>query len=126
MRQLYQSYTYEGMLAGLPYKSLNDRIIAEALKLADENPLLESGKTVLIEPRITLIKGRTVPPREGEVPESSPHLPEVTCIGRLWVSYIEALTVVWFQDRMAMPIDADVLERIKALDWRAVAKEIDY
>lgn len=30
-------------------------------------------------------------------------------------------TIVWFQDELAMPIDAAIIERIKAIDWDAHA-----
>jgi hypothetical protein len=118
LRKLYQSYTYEGVLAGLPTKSWSDRRLAEALDLARSQPILGIGEPVLIEPKIKLVQA-------DYLPEPSPFLPEITCIGLFWVSYIEVLTVVWFQNEMAMPIDPDVLKSIKALDWRALAMEYE-
>jgi hypothetical protein len=31
--------------------------------------------------------------------------------------------IIWFQDQFALPVAPDILDRIKALDWKAVTVE---
>lgn len=38
---------------------------------------------------------------------------------------LSELMVLWFQDGFAMPIDPLVVEQIQALDWDAVAQDVD-
>ncbi len=35
------------------------------------------------------------------------------------------LTVIWFQDDFAFPIDPQVLEQIRALDWEQLAQDFE-
>ena len=37
-----------------------------------------------------------------------------------------ALTVVWFQENYAMPIDDLILEKIKQIPWAEIADEFEY
>jgi hypothetical protein len=37
-----------------------------------------------------------------------------------------SLTIVWFQENFALPIDKTVLDSIQAIDWNAVAWDWSY
>jgi len=36
---------------------------------------------------------------------------------------MSSLTLIWFQDEFALPVDAKVLAHIQSLDWDALATE---
>jgi hypothetical protein len=36
---------------------------------------------------------------------------------------ISSLTIVWFQEELALPIDPAIVEQIRAVDWRSHAKD---
>ena len=65
--------------------------------------------------------------------ENAIRLPYITCFGIFESSVLKGkgfgagshLTVVWYQDEYAMPIDAYVLEHIKKIDWEKEAEEYD-
>lgn len=66
----------------------------------------------------------------GQFPE---WLPEVTCVGVLRCSFPardpdkdgSMLTVVWFQDEYALPIDESVLSQLQTIDWEEVATDFE-
>jgi len=120
---LDQYFTYEGLLAGVPTREMNqemiDRLIARYVHPA------EYGVPVLLEP-------------EQQPREASDHrrirgtpatLPSVTCIARfnsdgqlgtddIW----SVLRVIWFQDQFAFPIEDRVLRQIAEMDWETHAR----
>lgn len=64
--------------------------------------------------------------------------PEPVCIGSVCcralfeskpiddeAGMLSELIVIWFQDGFAMPIDPDVIEQIKAIDWNKEAEDTD-
>ena len=126
LRELNQSLTYEGLLVGVPGTKLNQSLIAKALKEAIWNN--REGAPYLVEPKET-------PTEEDASPHSlfgSPaRLPGVRCVGRFesfsWPkgAILEEswILIVWFQDEFALPIDGEVLEKIKAMDWDKVAND---
>lgn len=36
---------------------------------------------------------------------------------------MSSLTLIWFQDEFALPVDVEVLAHIQSLDWEALATE---
>lgn len=36
------------------------------------------------------------------------------------------LTIVWFQNDFAMPIESDIQDKIKVLDWESLANDDEY
>lgn len=125
---LSQEQTYLGLIEGVPRRKTNDLQVAAA-----------SERGVLGSPV------HVVPPRRrdwlrtpGDCAEMSPllgmppeWLPLVACVG-LWESAPTGrdadadrsrLTVAWWQDDYAMPIDGAALDAIRALDWEALARD---
>jgi len=120
---LDQYYTYEGLLAGIPTREMNqdmmDRLIAEYARPA------EYGVPLLLEPEQKPIDVSERRPTLG----TPARLPSVTCIGRfnsdgqfgtddIW----SVLRVIWFQDEFAFPIEDRVLQQIAVIDWETHAK----
>jgi hypothetical protein len=117
---LAQRFFHAGPLEGLPTVASNRRgIEAELAALRRRDP----GEPVLIPPRET-------PLDHPGYPFGTPAtLPSVVCVARLRSAspardpdkaYSE-LSVVWFQDAFAFPIDADVAAALRRLDWVSLA-----
>src|SRR5262245_13604892 len=118
LHALRQRAIYAGLLEGLPTREGNRGIVERAV--AAER---DKGKAVLL-----------VPPRETPIRRGTPYpfgepaaLPAILCVADF--HSVEPahegtfdLTVVWFQDDYALPIDPDVSAHIRGLDWTAVAR----
>ena len=115
--RLNQYRTYEGLIEGIPTKEMNDRLIDAALEAAKE-PNRRNAKLL--------------PPIYRKIELSRPYpfgdpvsLPRVTCIGR-WQSPFGQrgafdgwgeMTLVWYQDDFALPIDPTIITAISELNW---------
>src|SRR5688572_26050855 len=120
MHSLAQAKVYAGLLEGLPTREGNRRIVDAAVDAARAG-----GRAVYL-----------VPPSETPIPHDGyrfgepARLPSTRCVAEFasHESSIEgsALTIVWFQDDFALPIDAAVLELIRAIDWDARAHIEEY
>jgi hypothetical protein len=116
---LRQGAVYAGLIEGVPTKQMNRHEIEGILA-----GLRRSGS----EPYL-------IAPQERPITLSRPYpfgepaaLPGISCVARLRSdspargggdhSY---LTVVWFQDDYAFPIDKTVLDQIVCLDWEKLA-----
>jgi hypothetical protein len=64
--------------------------------------------------------------------EAVAKLPRITCNARLHDSShnenadYAALTVVWFQEEFAFPIQAEVLEQMKQIPFSKLAEKLDF
>lgn len=132
--RLNQRRTYIDFLQVYPTPEVNAGVIGRAREEADE---FGHGSTpvFLIEPE-PIAWGHEFP--EGARDDllsrgmKLERLPVVTCMADLRSDEIvgkegccSSLTVVWFQDTLAMPIDPSVLERLKAIDWDERAQSYD-
>jgi hypothetical protein len=123
---LVQEYTYKGLLEGVPTDTMNQRMIknleSKAIRYCGNMPVY------VIEPKQT--PHPHARPNPFETPMS---LPAYTCIAQL-SDYKPArdeemfggsqLIVVWFQDTLALPIDDDILEKMKQIKWTELAEDI--
>jgi hypothetical protein len=118
--ELRQSYTYEGLLMGLPTTE-NNRKRLDSLAAAHRH----YGRPAhLIEPAEEPIAyGDTT---GKPYPLGTPaRLPPILCVARFESTQPardttadgSGLAVVWFQRHFAFPIDEDVVKVIKAIDW---------
>ena len=121
-----QSYIYEGLLAGLPDAKLNEEIIERVLEDAKKFYSDSSFSPYLLKPETheielpAALKGRKI---------GHERIPYIACTAffiseptnRNKEADASHCTIVWFQDELAMPIDAAIMERIKAFDWDAHA-----
>jgi len=127
MTSLIQRPTYSRATKGLPTKSYNDSKV---------NYEYDNETFVLHAPRLysdfvqLLPPGSSLAKRGAEDPFEL--LPGITCIARMTSNPCEpvvradndtnppvssCLTFVWFQNYWAMPIAAEVMEKLKVFDW---------
>jgi hypothetical protein len=121
LESLSQSSTYAGWLEGSPRAEVNERIIDAAVP----------PRAVLLRP-----KRRDYLREPGDCPDpanATEWLPGVTCTAR-FTSARNAkdsndngsfLTVVWYQDEFALPIDDAALSAIAELDWAKLASDAE-
>ncbi len=126
LQSLRQWETYAGLLEGLPTEQLNQGIVERIL--TDERERSPLGEPYLIPPRQTPID------HADEYPFGTPAaLPEISCVANFEspepardpLQDYSVLTVIWFQDDFAFPIDPQVLEQIRALDWEQLAQDFE-
>lgn len=131
LRELRQFQPYEEheVLPGcIPTSEMNQRLLDQCLEA-------ERGKgfsePYLIRPTETPLTFRDPPPLRLGQPAA---LPAVGCIGR-FVSYdparntnhnLSGLIVIWFQEQFALPIDPEVLEQLRKINWEQHASDFDY
>ena len=124
--RIYQYPAYDGLIEGLPTRSMNRDIIKGAIESAP-NYTGESA-VYLIEPIEQPLE------YDGQYPFGQPAtIPSFACIAKFecrWVSHdpdmdYSALTVVWFQAQYAFPVDELILEKIKQIPWSQVANEYE-
>lgn len=120
LRALNQWHTYWGLLDGTPDHRMNDRMIGQAV---EEGRRRGQGRQpyLITPPRRDYYQRpgdmAAVTARTGRVTE---WLPALTCVATLTQSWSE-LTVVWFQDEYAPPIQEPALGELRKLDWEALA-----
>ena len=142
LKSFEQSHTYAGMLEGTPNRKSNNCGIEIDLKYAAQYRFA-MGSPYLIEPMrrdylrqpgdMDHIRERTsqYPAEWGRDPE---WLPLVRCIGCLFSSPtsknptkdMSSLTVLWYQNDFAYPIDDDILSVLRSLDWDRLATQFEY
>jgi len=117
-----QSYTYEGLLLGVPTREMNqetmDRLSVRYLRPG------EYGVPLLLEPEQRPID---LPPHVHRIGTPA-RLPAVTCVARLKSDGLagtddiwSVLRVIWFQDDFAFPIADRVLQQLAEMDWETHA-----
>ena len=129
---LDQCTTYAGLIEGNPGKSMNDGIVEQAISEAQRH-CVDGAKPYLLAPaRRDFLREPGDMAIVPVVLEPIEWLPLVLCVGffsgpsvRNPNAYKSVLTLVWFQDEYAMPIDARILERIAFLNWDAVAMDVE-
>lgn len=146
MQTIYQGLAYSYVLEGIPYGPDYQRTVNLHLKWAQDR--YPDRRIVVLEPRlrplgiaeVELQRLRTLSQsKESDVPgRAGINYPEPVSIGSVCcralfeskpingdVYMLSQLMVLWFQDGFAMPIDPQVIEQIQALDWDAVAEDVD-
>ena len=127
VRALRQWQFYEGLLEGLPTVEMNRQGLEHIL--AEERGKSYGADPLLIPPKETPI------PYDGRYPFGAPaSLPEIVCVARL--SSLQpagdrskdtsGLGIVWFQHEFAFPIEPDVLEQLRAIEWEQHAVDMEY
>jgi len=107
--ELEQHSTYRGLLDGGPTHELNEQLL--------ENVATYQGRipTHLVRPTERLVDRR----------HPSPFGPLMFLPGRQCTGLFDVggrwLTIVWFQESWAPPIDSVVLEELQTLDFLAIA-----
>jgi hypothetical protein len=119
---LRQWSVYFGLLEGLPTREMNrhtiESILAEERQSGEQPHLIEPVQTP-----IELPGGRRYPLGEPA------RLPGVACVASLVSTHGEGyaqVTVVWFQEEYAFPIDKAVMDQIVSLDWGKLAVSYEW
>lgn len=123
---IHQEITYDGLLEGYPCEKVNTMILHNT-KIKAGN-LFFMDEIYMIEPFIKVNRNQSG--SFGKMME----LPMVTCMATLMCrevfrdqdKHFSALTVIWFQDQYAFPIQEDILEKITAVPFKEVCGEFDY
>jgi len=118
-----QSYTYEGLLLGVPTREMNQETM-DRLRVRYLGPG-EYGVPLLLEPEQRPIEVPSHIHRIG----TPARLPAVTCVARLKSDGLagtddiwSVLRVIWFQDDFAFPIAERVLQQLAEMDWETHAR----
>jgi len=143
LARIEQWRSYAGVLAGMPNRAMNDRVI-EGVRSRALQHCLEGAAPYLVPPRLSPVERKPASAEylrlTGMTAEQSAardqqmhyeQLPAVVCVavfdsGELAKPGSEpmsSLTLIWFQDEFALPVDAGVLAHIQALDWETLAVE---
>jgi len=127
--QLYalnQWAEYAWILEGLPTRERNEAALA---RIVEEARQQDGHAPVLIHAVQKPIA------YEGRYPFGEPAaLPAIGCVGRFRSLSparepghdYSALTIIWFQDQYAFPIDPDVERAIAGIDWGTFAIDREY
>lgn len=128
LRSIKQRQEYAGLLEGLPTREMNKRSIDAVLAEVRRTDGCEPYLVQPMEKAIEYLKGERYPFGEPAA------LPAIGCIGRFTClepardssKDYSSLTVIWFQEDFAFPIEAGVLEQIRMLDWTRYALDYEY
>ena len=126
LEQLFQYRTYAGVLTGFPNAEINRSFIQRAIQYATQKIWIPT-EPYLLEPEV-----RAIPlPAEirAQLWYEPQKLPDVVCLAQFHSPQPTSgsdeaysfLTVVWFQDQFALPIDASIKERLASIDWDTYA-----
>jgi hypothetical protein len=107
--ELEQHSTYRGLLDGGPTHRLNEQLLQDVISFPGRIP------THLVRPTERPVEQRHPSPFDPLM-----FLPRRQCTG-LFDAGGRWLTIVWFQETWAPPIDSIVLEELQSLDFLAVA-----
>jgi len=128
---LNQSFTYHGLLEGAPTARMNQMIIDHAVQ--EERNKQHGQALYLIPPTQTPITF----PGSTRYPFGEPiRIPGILCVARYNsrhpvhdhsdpILYYSQLSVIWFQEDFAFPIDGAVLEELRQLDWEKLAYDVE-
>jgi uncharacterized protein (TIGR02996 family) len=126
LEELRQWNIYSGLLEGPPMQEWNQRTIE---RIIEEQRASHIGH-LLIQPEEKLIE--TDNPLYNRVGTPAA-IPSVACVGsfnsspaRDMTRHASGLTIIWFQDEFALPIDPAMREQLRAIDWEKHATDFDY
>jgi hypothetical protein len=119
----------------VPSQEWNDRFVEGSLQEAGRSRA-EGARPALITPdrRDYLREPGDMAELRSPRDQAPEWLPMVTCIGVLRDTAPardpskdgSMLTVVWFQDEYALPIDESVLEQLQSIDRERLAADIEF
>ena len=137
--EIHSSLTYSGLLEGLPNRRMNKGIISRLVQESSDK-IYNSTDPYIIKPKETLIEVKPGPTKSFNDKMIKEHgddwelinIPRIQCIasfesGAVTDDYMGSnLTIAWFQDEYPMPIDKDVINKIKMIDWDNKASSFDF
>lgn len=122
LRELEQTLVYEGVPDVLPTRGRNAKLVAALVEAASV-----AGRPVVLLPPVEV----PIAGPGGVGPDEACRLPRTAVRARFESSepvspggdYSE-LTVVWFQDGWAPPLDLAVGAQLRRVDWDAYARDM--
>ena len=122
IESLYQFQTYGGQSFGVSTEEDNNEIIKEVLKRVKERAF--SDKIYSIEPKQKVMK------LKAQYEPTPMKLPKYTCVAELryykslkpFQKPTSCLSLIWYQERFAFPIDDSILKKIGKLDWKKISE----
>ena len=133
--EFYQEPTYLGLIEGFPMHYSN-REILKSLSNTVKQKIWVSSMPFIIRPKEEPIK---LSPEAKERYSKRPKefqpmaLPNITCIANFSSGPIDQqnyslsyLSIVWFQNDYAMPINTNILKKIKEINWEQRAVDANY
>ena len=137
--EIHCSLTYSGLLEGLPNRKMNKDIILGLAEMANDK-IYNPTNPYLIEPeekKIHIEGGSTKSYSDRMIKEHGDdwelvQIPRIQCIASFESESItddymgSNLTVAWFQEEYPMPIQQDVINKIKSIDWDNKASSFDF
>lgn len=126
LASIHQKITYNGLLEGYPCEKVNNMILHNT-KIKARN-LFSLDEIYIIQPII-----KAVEEQHGSLVKIM-ELPLVTCIATLMCrkvfrdqdKHFSALTVIWFQDQYAFPIQEDIIKEIITVPFKEICGEFHY
>lgn len=124
--EIRQRRTYEGLLEGIPTVEMNSGIIASAVREAEEAFRLPVEAIRPAQEPIQL--SRPYPFGEPAKIPGVMVLARFNCseYARDQAADYSSLGVVWFQEEFAFPIAEDIRKRVAEIQWRDVAKDLEW
>ena len=137
--EIHCSLTYSGLLEGLPNRKMNKDIILGLAEMANDK-IYNPTNPYLIEPeekKIHVEGGSTKSYSDRMIKEHGDdwelvQIPRIQCIASFESEPItddymgSNLTVAWFQKEYPMPINQDIINKIKSIDWDNKASSFDF
>ncbi len=126
---LNQSFTYHGQLEGAPTAHWNQAIIDNAVQVERNR---QRGRDPYLIPPVQTLIDSPVPTPFGK----PMRLPGILCVAS-YISHLPAhnpsdpilyysqLSVIWFQEDFAFPIEGFVLEALRGIDWEKLAYDVE-
>jgi hypothetical protein len=128
-----QEMTYSGLIEGIPYAALNNDEIDRAMHKARSFGYAEARPYLIPAPRRDYLRKPGDASGLRSWPGPLELLPAVRCIAsfkhvipvRDRDKHRSVLTVVWFQDDFALPIEQTVLDQLRLIDWDSLAVDVE-
>ncbi len=114
--ELFQRMTYAGLYLGRPDEDYNQELIKRFVENAEFR--WRHVPNYLIQPKIRFTGHK----------DPYPRLPEVECMAYVdgyTKKYWGHLVILWMQEKVAPPIDEEIIAHIESLDWEELAGDGD-
>lgn len=127
MTSLIQWQTYENLFEGQPDSGLNEVIAQNFFNATNVFYGLDENQ----ERGAYYIEADTTPIEGGAMGDEE-FLPVVTCAANfrsekpVMDKDYSRLVILWHQSQPALPVDEEILQVIRSLDWGEYAEDLDY
>lgn len=135
LHEIYQDLTYSGLLEGFPNKLTNKEIVPNAIKTAKQK-LYDVTIPHIVHPAENPINIKlsdwTKKYYEHLGIDGPSEFPRIKCIANFESDCVNNdycfsyLTIIWFQNDWVLPIDKNIIKKIKAIDWDKKAIDCNY